>query len=172
MYLAVSFLVLVALAEATVLPYARLGGVQPDLTLLVVGGWSLRRGVEEGAAWAFVAGIILDLLSAGPHTALILALLTVSLILGIDPSTGVGRMRTRPFGGNPLALILAVVLATGAFHAVLLVAMELAGRPGDWLDAVSRVVLPRMVVNLILMPLVYGALGWLDRRTRHEQYVL
>lgn len=154
------------------MPYLRVGGVQPDLTLLFVGAWSLRRGVEEGAVWAFIGGIVLDLLSAGPPAALIFGLLAVSLILGIDPSTGIGRTQTRPFGGNPFALIVGVALATLAFHLTLLVALGLVGRPVAWLDAGTRVVAPRVLFNLILMPLVYRALGWLDRRTRREQPIL
>jgi len=154
------------------LPHLQVGGAQPDLTLLVVGAWSLRRGVEEGAVWAFVGGIVLDLLSAGPPAGLILALLAVSLILGIDPSTGVGRRQTRPFGGNPFALIVGVMLATLAFHLLLLAMVRLSGRPADWLDATTRVIVPHAVFNLILMPFAYRALGWLDRRTRRQEYGL
>jgi len=164
-------LTLVALAETTVLPHVRVGSIQPDLTLLVVGAWSLRRGVEEGAMWAFIGGMVLDLLSAGPVTASMFALLVVSLVLGTDPSTGLGRRQARPFD-NPLALVASVTLATLAFHLVLLAFLRLAGYPLDWLDAGTRVIGPRIIFNLVLMPFMYRLLGWLDRRTRREEFVL
>lgn len=163
---------MVALSEATVLPFLRVGNAQPDLTLLVVGAWSLRRGVEEGVIWAFIGGIVLDLLSAGPAAASMFALLGVSLVLGIDPTTGLGRRQVRPFGENPLALILGVILATLVFHLMLLAMLQLTGHPVNWLSATTRVIVPRVPFNLVLMPLIYRLLGWLDRRTRREEFVL
>lgn len=152
----------------------QVGNTQPDLTLLVVGAWSLRRGVEEGAIWGFIGGIVLDLLSAGPFSASMFGLLAVSLVLGIDPSTGMRRRQAQSFGGNPLVLIVGVIVATLAFHAVLLGMLQLAqgaGRPLDWLDAGVRVIVPRTIFNLVLMPFAYRLLGWLDRRTRREEFV-
>jgi rod shape-determining protein MreD len=172
LYLTIPFLALIALVEATVLPHVRIGGVQPDLTLLVVGAWSLRRGVEEGAVWAFAGGAVLNLLSAGPFPATMFALLLVSLILGIDPATGMGRRQARPFAGNPFAFIVAIVFGTLVYHLVLLLALQLAGRPFDWLFAASNVILPRVLANLVLMPVVYRLLVWLDRRTRSEELAL
>jgi hypothetical protein len=132
----------------------------------------LRRGVEEGAVWALVGGIVLDLVSGGPFGALVFGLLAVTLVLGVDPSTGTGRRQSRPFGGNPVALIMGVVLATLVFHLVGLAAQQLAGRPLDWLDAVVRVIAPRIVFNLVLVPVIHRLLGRLDRRTRREEYVM
>jgi rod shape-determining protein MreD len=172
LYFAVPFLTLIAVVEATVLPHLRVGNAQPDLTLLVVGAWSLRRGIEEGGIWAFVGGIALDLLSAGPFSAFMFALLAASLVLGVDPSTGMGRRQTRPFGGNPVALILVVVLATLTFHLVLLTMLQLARHPFDWVYAGTDVIVPRVLFNLVLMPFVYRSLGWLDRRTRSEELAM
>ncbi len=171
LYFAVPFLALVALIEATVLRHVRVGNVQPDLVLLVVGAWSLRRGVEEGAVWAFIGGVFLDLLSAGPPAAHLFALLAASLVLGIDPATGLARRQAQPVGG-PLALIVGVLLGTLVYHLVLLTALQLAGYPVDWLDAFTRIVVSHLLINLILMPFVYRGLGWLDRRTRREELVL
>ncbi len=163
---------LVAVAEAALLPHLKVGGAQPDLTMLVVGSWSLRRGVEEGALWAFTGGIALDVLSAGPLSTSMFALLAVSLVLGVDPSTGAGREQARPFGGNPFALIVGVVLATLIFHLVLLTVLRLAGHPFDLLYAGTNVIGPRILFNLVLMPFVYRMLTWLDLRTRREEFLL
>ena len=172
LYVTIPLLILVALCESTVLPHLQVGQTQPDLTLLVVGAWSLRRGVEEGALWGFGGGILLDLLSAGPLPGATFGLLAVSLVLGVDPSTGLGRRQARSSEVNPLAVILGVVLATLTFHLVLLTMLQLTDRPLDWVYAGTRVVVPRMLFNLALMPVVYGLLGRLDRRTRREELVL
>jgi rod shape-determining protein MreD len=164
--------VLVALIEATVLPHVRIASAQPDLVALVVGAWSLRRGVEEGAVWAFIGGASLDLLSAGPFPASTFALLLMSLVFGIDPATGMERRQARPFAGNPFALILVIVFGTLVYHLTLLVALQLAGRPSDLLFAVSDVIFPRVLANLVLIPIVYRSLRWLDRRVRQEELAL
>lgn len=172
LYLLVPFLALVAIVEATVLPHLQVGNTQPDLVLLLVGGWSLRRGAEEGAVWGFVGGLMLDLLSSGPFPASTFALLAVSLILGTDPSTGLGRRSSQTLDTNPLALIFGGVLATVVFHAILLVALQLAGYTFNWLDMAVRIIVPHIVFNLVLMPVVYYLLGRLDRRTRREEVLL
>jgi rod shape-determining protein MreD len=140
--------------------------------MLIVAAWSLRRGVEEGAVWAFVGGFVRDLLSAGPVSASMFALLAVSLVLGVDPSTGMGRRQARPFGGNPLALIVGIVFATLIYHLVLVVTLQLVGRSLDWLRAGTDIIAPRIVFNLVLTPVIFGVLGWLDRRTRGEEFAL
>jgi hypothetical protein len=100
------------------------------------------------------------------------ALLSVSLVLGVDPSTGTGRRYARPFGGNPFALIVSVVLATLAYHLVLLTVLRLAGYSLDWLNAGTSVIAPRILLNLVLIPFVYRLLGWLDRRVRREEFAM
>jgi rod shape-determining protein MreD len=172
LYLVIPFLALIALTEATVLPQLRVANTQPDLMLLVIGAWSLRRGVEEGAVWAFIGGIFLDLLSAGPTAGYLFALLAASLVLGIDPSTGLARRQAQPVGGNPLVLIVGVILGTLIYHVVLLAALQLASYPVDWLDALTRVIAPHLLFNLALMPFAYRGLGWLERRTRREELAL
>ena len=99
LYFAIPALTLAALIEVTMLPHLQVGNTQPDLTMLLVGAWSMRRGVEEGAVWAFIGGAVLDLLSAGPFTASMFGLLAVSIVLGIDPTTGFGRRQARSLSG-------------------------------------------------------------------------
>ena len=151
---------LVALLEATVLPHLQVGGAQPDLALLTVGAWTLQHGSENGAVWATVGGLVLDLLSAGPFGASALGLLVVCAIIGVDQG--------RPFRSNPLAMIFGVVVMTIAFHGVVLTLMQLTGHQLSWLDAGWQVILPKVVFNLALLPFVYGLLRWLDRSGRRE----
>ena len=62
-YLLIALVVAAAVIHVTWLP--RLP-VRPDLMLVLVVAWSLLRGVEEGLLWAFIGGVLLDLLSVGP----------------------------------------------------------------------------------------------------------
>ncbi len=65
-YFTVPFLLFLAMLETTLSPYVRPLGVHPDLVTLAVLSWSLLRGTREGAVWAVIGGMGLDLLSAGP----------------------------------------------------------------------------------------------------------
>jgi hypothetical protein len=96
-------------------------------------------------------------------------------VWGIDPSTGTGRRQGQGIGDNPLALIVSTVLATLVFHAVLLAALQLSRRYGgtvDWLEAGRRIIAPRIIFNLVLIPLVYQLLGRLDRRISPRELTL
>ena len=57
--------VLAALVETSVFPEIRVAGVNPDLVLVftIVAGMFV--GVEEGLVWAFLGGLMLDLLTPG-----------------------------------------------------------------------------------------------------------
>lgn len=72
-YMAVPAMILLAIAQTAILPHFPLFGVVPQLPLLVALVWGLLRGPNEGALWAFVAGICLDLFSVGPIGATALA---------------------------------------------------------------------------------------------------
>ncbi len=151
----------VALLEATVLPHLQVGGAQPDLALLTVGAWTIQHGSENGAIWATVGGLSLDLLSAGPFGASALGLLAACAIMGVD--------RGRPYRGNPFGVILGVALMTLAFHGVVFFVLQLTGHQLAWLDVGWRVVLPRLVFNLVSMPFVYGLLRWLGGSSEREE---
>jgi hypothetical protein len=50
--------------------------------------------------------------------------------------------------------------------------VQLSGYPVEWVESVARVMAPHLVYNLVLMPFVFIGLGWLDRRTRREEFAL
>src|SRR2546428_13798995 len=62
-----------ALLQGTVAPLIAVGGARPSLPLLVAASWSVAAGAREGVWWAFLGGIVSDLISAGPLGAFSLA---------------------------------------------------------------------------------------------------
>ena len=83
-YAVVLLLTSAALFQSSFVPHLLRGGPRPDLVVMLVISWALLRGVKEGLLWAFIGGLVLDLLSATPLglSALILTLLTLLTILG------------------------------------------------------------------------------------------
>jgi rod shape-determining protein MreD len=76
--------IVVALLEVSVLPEASIAGIQPDLILIFSVTATMMLGIEMGLTWAFVGGLMLDLLTPGRQlgaTSLVLLLVAGLLIL-------------------------------------------------------------------------------------------
>lgn len=156
LYLAVPLLTIVALLQNAWLSRVSLFGSRPDLMLLVVLSWTIVRGVNEGMIWAFIGGLLTDLLSGGPVGAYILALLSVAFV-GHQPwGEGLGAPLVR-------VLLLALV-ASLAYHIVLLVVLNLTGHVVDWSFSLLQVAGPSVIFTMLLAPVVRRALAWAATR--------
>ena len=65
-YLAIPVMIVLGVVETAVLPHFPILGSTPQLALLVALAWGLLYGMEEGAVWAFFAGIFTDMYSITP----------------------------------------------------------------------------------------------------------
>ncbi len=102
-----------ALIEATVLSELPIAGAQPDLVLTLAIVAAMVLSAEDGLVWAFVGGLMLDMLiPARPIGATTLSLL---LVVGVAAVLAhfVGR-------GHRLPAVLAAFALTWVFHAVLI----------------------------------------------------
>ncbi len=145
-----------AVAQATVLPAARLIDVLPSLVLVLVLLWAALRGVAEGVVWVFAVGILLDTLAVDPLGTNGLALLPAILLAG--------PARRRFFhSGMVLPLVLTIV-ATLA-HALLLSLLRTIGHPDVALapGAVLRIGLLQALLNALLVPPAYLIAGRMNR---------
>ena len=164
LYLTIPLLTGVALIQTVLLSRVSLWGARPDLMLLVVLVWAVVRGVDEGLVWGFIGGLIIDLLSGGPLGATVLALLSVVLLAGQPWGQGLSSAVAR--------LLIPAFLGVVAYHVVLLLVRGWTGHTVDWAYAVLRVAAPSALLNTVLAPFVQQPLGWLERRTRQEGFVL
>ena len=76
--------VVVALLEVSVFPETTIAGVKPDLIFICSVTATMMIGIEVGLTWAFVGGLMLDLLTPGRQlgaTSLVLLLLAGAIIL-------------------------------------------------------------------------------------------
>lgn len=149
--------------DVTLSAVSVLGG-RPDLVFLLVVGWAFLRGPAEGAVWAFVGGLLLDLLSGGPLGGIALALVLAAVLAG--------QQWGRELGSRLLQLVLLVLGACFVYHLLLLLVLTWTGYPVGWKYGLSHVAAPSALLNAALSPFVYRPLVWLDRRTRPEGPVL
>lgn len=72
-----------ALLQASVVPFVSIAGARPNLPLLAAASWSLAAGAGEALWWAFLGGVVADLLSGGPLGAFALAALPPVAAIGL-----------------------------------------------------------------------------------------
>jgi rod shape-determining protein MreD len=72
-----------ALLQGAVSQIITIGGAFPNLPVLVAGSWAVAAGAGEALWWAFVGGLAMDVLSAGPLGAFTVAVLPGVLIAGL-----------------------------------------------------------------------------------------
>jgi len=131
---------------------------------LVVLGWAFLRGPVEGAVWAFIGGLLLDVFSGGPFGAFALSLSLVALF--------VGQKWGRELGSLFLQLVLIALIACFLYHVSLLLILAGVGHPVNWSYSLSQVAAPSTVLNAALAPFIYWPLAWLHQRTRSEGFTL
>jgi rod shape-determining protein MreD len=160
-YLLVPALILLGIAQSTLVPFLRIAGLYPDLILILVAIWSLLRGYREGTIWALVCGLVMDMLSGlsfGAHT---LALLAVSLLM-----QAVRRQVYRLTFG---AVLLLVALATLVYYgAVMFAAWAIAGESFAG-DLLGRVILPAALLNAAVAAVVFWPLRWFHQMTGEQE---
>lgn len=145
-YLAIPVMLLLLIWQAAILP--QFMDLAPNLVLLTAVSWTLLRGPEEGALWAFTGGMFLDLFTAGPIGATALALIVPVLVIGL-------LQRSFPAGSFFFPLLYAG-LATIIYLLVYLIIVRLLGTTIT-AQTVSAL-LPLLLINTIVMVPVHWLL--------------
>ncbi len=86
-YLMTPLLLIASLMQSTTATRLQVGGVKPDLVLLLVISGTLLYGIKAGIAWAFIGGLALDIFSGGPMGGSSLALMVATFVIGLGQRT-------------------------------------------------------------------------------------
>jgi rod shape-determining protein MreD len=148
-------LISATLLQATLSPYIKISGVHPNLVFILVIGWVILRGLEDGFLWALIGGLSLDFLSGAPFGVFTLTMLLVALLANLSH----GRI----FGSSivlPLTLTFPLSLL---FNGLALLFLALLGQHIVWSDAFFSRLLPVAIFNTMVMMLVFPLLYLLNR---------
>ncbi len=138
--------------QATVFAQVRVLDGAPDLVLLAVVGWGITGHPRQAMSLGLIGGLILDLLSGLPLGVSSLPLILSAYIVSI----GEGRFWEVHF----LMPLGAVLAASIVYHGAGLGVLFILGRSPDLTFALSRVVLPSVVLNILLaLPMAQMAQG-------------
>ncbi len=155
-YLSVSIpiLALAAALQSSLVPQIRILGGGPDFVLLLVMSWSVNSEFDEALTWAFVGGIVQDLLSAAPTGTSSLGLILIVTVVQI--------LDRRLYRVGFLLLSLLVVAGTLLKETVFALVMSFVGFPADFLNALSYAIVPSALYNVALLAPAY----WFVRRVQ------
>ena len=150
-----------ALLELTIGPYLRVGIAEPHLVLVVGIVVTLALDIEAGLIWAFVGGLVLDVLAQRPLGSTAFALL---LCLGGAALLGRVFARLRQIVPIPATFVLSVL-----YSMTLFLAFNALRGPIPVADPVGQV-LPGAIFDLVVAALIGPlAISIHDRRAEVER---
>ncbi len=149
-YLAFPLVVILALAQSTIMWHLSILGASPNLVLLFIVCWILVRGAGEGILLAALGGVVLDFLSGAPFGVLSLALMVASAAASLS--------ELNLFKAAPFLPYLTIIIATLLYGSISLVLLRSSGRIDDVTGVMWRSVFIETSVNVLLAPFVYGAM--------------
>ena len=111
-----------ALIQSSILPFTAGGGAGLDLVLVLAVVWTMTVGLEGGLIWAFLGGLIIDILLMRP-----LGLTAFVLLLAVGAAWLVGRISPRAF--YPIVVATAAITAGIASVLTVVLVGALRGLP-------------------------------------------
>ena len=147
--------IVAALLETTVMPEVAIFGVQANLLLTLAVTATVIMGIEDGLVWAFLGGLLVDMLTpARPIGATTFVLLI---------SVGLAAAGTRFVGQTRSGALLLVFALTWAYHLLLLLTLALTeGVAAGSIDV--QHMLGAAVLNTLLAVPFIGLFTVLERR--------
>jgi len=150
-----------AVVELTVGPYLLVGTTQPHLVLVVGIVVTVAVGLEAGLVWAFVGGLVLDVLAQRP-----LGSSAFALLLCVGATAVLARLLVRI---RLLVPIVATLVLSLAYSMILFLAFNALDARIPVTDPVS-VLLPSVIYDTALAALIGPlAISIHDRRLDHER---
>jgi len=160
---AIAFLVawFLSVLSVSAMPYVKVLGVTPDLVLIFAACWAVVRGQDEALVVVPVAGFLRDLATSDPLGTSVIALAPLVVLAY--------AVRLRALDTRFIPAM--AVVAAGSFCYGVISTAILAGAGHDipWWHAISRVILPAIVVNALFAPILYLPLTWLSPQPRGLQ---
>jgi rod shape-determining protein MreD len=163
-WLSLPILTIAALLQATFIPQIRLLGGAPDLVFLLVLSWSLNANLETAVTWAFVGGIVQDLLSASPTGTSVIGLLLLVFVIK--------QLGNQIYGVGLVSLIAVVLFGTFVHQMIILVILRLTGFHMGLGETLSYTILPTIAYNVVALGPVYWFARRIQKRfTRDERAI-
>jgi len=141
----VAFIIAVLL-QVVVAPYISIGGVSPNFLMITVIIMALVEGPNTGTVLGFVAGLLFDLLGAGPVGPMALVLSITGYIAGL--------IHENLFAEGWLLPVGIIALATFTSEILYMIVILFLGTQTPLADAFIGIVLPSTLYNAVCATIV------------------
>ena len=152
------FLLVFLLLQTTLLHYAAIMGVIPNILIVFVIITGLLRGSTEGGTVGFFAGLVVDLTFGG--------VLGFYALLGLYLGIAVGSVNRRLFRENLLVAVVFTFVYSVLYESLIYVINNIMSGNMQFVFAMTDVILPESVYNsivaLLMFPFLVRAGGWFE----------
>lgn len=156
------FLMVFLLLQTTVLHYAAIYGVIPNILAVFVIITALLRGNVEGAVVGFFAGLFIDMLFG--------SVLGFYALLGFFLGIAAGSVNKRLFKENLLVVVFFTFIYSIAYESLVYIINNIMSGNMELLHVLTRVMLPEAVYNsavaVLIFPLLIKADRWFEGAPR------
>lgn len=163
LWILIPFLLLVAVVQSALVPFATVAGFKVDLALILVVVQALVGNPGTAVQWGFILGLFLDLTSGLPFGVHTFVLTIVGLLMDLGQDVF--------FRGNVVAPPIAMLAATVVENVLILGLISFSAPAIDWGGYLLGITFPTALLNTVAMPLLYFPLRWLYRRRRPQMEV-
>lgn len=150
------FILMILLLQTTLLHYAAIYGVMPNILIVFVIVTALLRGNVEGGVVGFFAGLALDMLFG--------SVLGFYALLGFYLGIAAGSINRRLFRENLLVVLFFTFVYSVIYETVVYILNTIMSGHIDLLYPLTRVILPEAVYNCAVAVLIYALLIRADKR--------
>lgn len=150
------FIIIFLLLQTTLLDYAAIYGVTPNILIVFVIVTALIRGNIEGGSVGFFAGLVVDMMFG--------SMLGFYALLGFYLGIAAGSINRRLFRENLLVVLFFTFVYSVVYETVVYIMNTIMSGEMELLYPLSRVILPEAVYNCVVAVLIYTLLIKADRR--------
>jgi rod shape-determining protein MreD len=134
------------LLQVMVAPYIAIGGISPNFLMITVIIMALAEGSNAGTVLGFIAGLIFDLLGAGPVGPMALVLSVVGYTIGL--------IHENLFAEGWLLPVAIIAAATFASEILYMIVILLLGTQSPFWGTFFSIVLPSTLYNAVCATII------------------
>ena len=162
-WIGVPLLVLAALMEVSVLPMFRVHGLQPNLMLVLLIAWLIVRGGSEVFILAPIGGVLLGFVDGAPAGTALIGLAPLAFLQEVRGS----QLRE----GGLIAAVGFIIVMSFFYNLVHLGVFTLLSEAGEWDAAFTRIVVPTVFLNVMLLLPLYWLMTVANPEQRRTVYI-
>ena len=153
------FVTLLVAVQSTLVPLLAIGGIKPDILLVITVSAGLLCGKETGVGIGFCGGLLQDLLSGNLFGLNTFTKMTIGYLAGLA--------ERKVFKENILLPVAAMIVASLLNGLMIHIFVYLRGYAVDWSGAFVHIVLPAIMYNMVAAIPLHLIFAGFYRRVRY-----